>query len=92
MAKFCKVSSMATRGDPKNNKDYRGNPSLMIVHRNNDDGSLEDSENEKDRLKTVVIDVGKTFTENALRWMPQHGLTALDSIVLTHEHMDAIGE
>jgi ribonuclease BN (tRNA processing enzyme) len=86
MLKMCKVSSMATRGDPKFNKNYRGNPSLMIIHKNNDDGSLEDREN----LKTVVIDVGKTFTENALRWMPQHGLTSLDAIVLTHEHMDAI--
>lgn len=88
MQKFCKVSSMATLGDPKSNKNYRGNPSLMIVHNNNDDGSLHNDE--RTELKTVVIDVGKTFTENSLRWMPQHGLTSLDAIVLTHEHMDAI--
>ena len=37
-----------------------------------------------------MIDVGKTFTENALRWMPLYGLTSLDAVVLTHEHMDAI--
>ena len=88
MLKMCKVSSMATKGDPKFNKNYRGNPSLMIIHKNNDDASLDGQEREK--LKTVVIDVGKTFTESALRWMPQHGLTSLDAIVLTHEHMDAI--
>lgn len=88
MQKVCKVSSMATKGNPRLNKNYRGNPSLMIVHKNNDDGSI-DAGNE-DKLKTVVIDVGKTFTENALRWMPEHGLTSIDAVVLTHEHMDAI--
>ena len=87
MQSTCRVSSMATRGDPKYNKDYRGNPSLMIVHKNNDDGSFNSKDGE---TKVVVIDVGKTFTENALRWMPMHGLTSLDAIVLTHEHMDAI--
>ena len=87
MQAMCRVSSMATRGDPKYNKDYRGNPSLMIVHKNNQHDS---SKNKEEETKVVVIDVGKTFTENALRWMPMHGLTSLDAIVLTHEHMDAI--
>ena len=82
---------MATRGDPKFNKNYRGNPSLMIVHRNNDavDGSHAKNDAEKEgQPKTVVIDVGKTFTESALRWMPQFGLTTIDSVVLSHEHME----
>ncbi|KAL7533834.1 hypothetical protein ACHAXR_005471 [Thalassiosira sp. AJA248-18] len=95
LKKTCVVSSMATRGDPRFNKDYRGNPSLMIVHQNNDtvDGSSADaSQNEttKKKSKNVVIDVGKTFTESALRWMPQNGLTSIDAVVITHEHMDAI--
>ena len=90
---------MATRGDPKDNKDYRGNPSLMIVHQNDDamDGTLSSDATKRNDanpngkpFKTVVIDVGKTFTENALRWMPRHGLKSIDAIVLTHEHMDAI--
>lgn len=91
MKSSCKVSSMATRGDPRFNKDYRGNPSLLIVHRNNDtvDGSVKtDGESETKDSKTIVIDVGKTFTENSLRWMPEHGLTSLDAVVLTHEHME----
>lgn len=82
---------MATRGDPKFNKNYRGNPSLMIVHRNNDalDGSRAKNDAEKEgQPKTVVIDVGKTFTESALRWMPQYGLTSIDAVVLSHEHME----
>ena len=76
------------------NKDYRGNPCLMIVHDNNDsvdDGSDNDDWVEKNRYQNVVIDVGKTFTESALRWMPLYGLTSIDAVVLTHEHMDAIG-
>ncbi len=94
MKDLCTVSSMATKGDPRHNKNYRGNPSLMIVHRNSDEADGEFDENISDKkkscLRTVVIDVGKTFTENALRWMPEHGLTTIDAVVLSHEHMDAI--
>ena len=103
MKRNCKVSSLATKGDPRYNKDYRGNPSLLIIHQNNDtvdEHSEEDimtvdaiqTNTEKTRrTKTVVIDVGKTFTESALRWMPSHNLTSIDAVVLTHEHMDAVG-
>lgn len=80
------MSSLATRGDPRFNKDYRGNPSLMIIHQNNDTEEL--SHDGKMNRKTVVIDVGKTFTENSLRWMPPHGLTTIDAVVLSHEHME----
>jgi phosphoribosyl 1,2-cyclic phosphodiesterase len=38
----------------------------------------------------VIIDVGKTFREGALRWFPERGITSLDAIVLTHAHMDAV--
>jgi phosphoribosyl 1,2-cyclic phosphodiesterase len=94
MKKTCQVSSMATRGNPRYNKNYRGNPSLMIIHQNNDTlrGELLDDDysgtKEASIHKTVVIDVGKTFTENALRWMPQWGLTTIDAVVLSHEHME----
>ena len=94
MKKTCQVSSMATRGDPRYNKNYRGNPSIMIVHQNNDAlvGELLDDDDsaatEASKHKTVVIDVGKTFTESALRWMPQWGLTTIDAVVLSHEHME----
>ena len=93
MHKMCRVSSLATKGDPLYNKDYRGNPCLMIVHDNNDsvdDGSDNADEVEKNRYQNVVIDVGKTFTESALRWLPLYGLTSIDAVVLSHEHMDAI--
>lgn len=74
----CIVSSMAIDGDPKTNKNYRNNPSLLISQCN-----------EKGECKNVIIDVGKTFREGSLRWFPERGITSLDGIVLTHEHMDA---
>lgn len=95
MKKMCQVSTQATRGDPRYNKNYRGNPSLMIVHRNNDnlggeipDENADSSQRRTSELRTVVVDVGKTFTESALRWMPQYGLTSIDAVVLSHEHME----
>ena len=66
----------------------------MIVHQNNDTlvGELRDDDDSgskgASKHKTVVIDVGKTFTESALRWMPQWGLTTIDAVVLSHEHME----
>jgi len=92
MYKICSVSSLATKGDPRYNKNYRGNPSLMIVHQNNDtiDGGSKKDGTPAGISKNVVIDVGKTFTESATRWMPTYGLTSIDAIVLSHEHMDAI--
>jgi len=96
MKQNCIVSSLGTRGDPRFNKDYRGNPSLMLVHQNNDTILEEISDHDivyvlanqkrKSHRKTVVVNVSKTFTENALRWMPSHGLTTIDAVVLSHEH------
>ena len=72
---LCKVSNLAIEGDPKYNKNYRNNPCLVISHY------------EQGERKNIFIDVGKTFREGALRWMPVHQLTSLDGIVLTHQHM-----
>ncbi|TYH67361.1 hypothetical protein ES332_D06G183200v1 [Gossypium tomentosum] len=38
----------------------------------------------------IIIDVGKTFREQVLRWFTFHKIPRVDSIVLTHEHADAI--
>jgi phosphoribosyl 1,2-cyclic phosphodiesterase len=80
MEPWCKVSSMAIDGDPKQNKNYRNNPSLLISQCDDSTGNC----------KNVIIDVGKTFREGALRWFPERGITSLDAIVLTHGHMDAV--
>ncbi len=76
----CKTSHRALAGgDPKSNHDYRNNPSLLIHHYDEDSKSY----------KNIIIDVGKTFRETALRWFPIHGVKSLDAIILTHHHMDA---
>ncbi|KAF7120742.1 hypothetical protein RHSIM_Rhsim13G0117600 [Rhododendron simsii] len=38
----------------------------------------------------VLIDVGKTFREQVIRWFTFHKIPRIDSIVLTHEHADAV--
>ncbi|KAE8725835.1 clathrin light chain 1-like [Hibiscus syriacus] len=38
----------------------------------------------------IIIDVGKTFREQVLRWFTFHKIPRIDSIILTHEHADAI--
>ena len=76
MAPFCRTSNLAVEGgNPASNKDYRNNPSFLIATK---DGN-------------VIIDVGKTFREGALRWLPKNQIRSIDAIILTHEHMDAAG-
>jgi len=76
----CQISYRALAGgDPKTNRDYRNNPSLLIHH----------YDEHSKRYKNIIIDVGKTFRETALRWFPINGVESLDAIILTHHHMDA---
>lgn len=75
----CNVSNEANLGDPRYNKNYRNNPSLLVARYDDKD----------DRMKHIVIDVGKTFRETSLRWFPAHHINSLDAVILTHEHADA---
>jgi phosphoribosyl 1,2-cyclic phosphodiesterase len=91
--------------NPKGNKNYRNNPSLLIHHYpssslcsttiiNNNNTNTNEKTGETATTtsatpKNVIIDVGKTFRETSLRWFPEFGITSLDAIVLTHQHMDA---
>jgi phosphoribosyl 1,2-cyclic phosphodiesterase len=34
--------------------------------------------------------IGKTFSQNVLRWFPPHDVPSVDSVVLTHAHADAM--
>lgn len=82
----CQVSKIASIGNPLYNKNYRNNPSLLISHANHllADGDLDKSEPDHDEYKNVIIDVGKTFRETAIRWMPLHSIYNIDAVVLTH--------
>ncbi|XP_052179565.1 putative hydrolase C777.06c [Diospyros lotus] len=75
----CSVCSQSLSVPPERNPNYRCNTSLLI-----------------DYCKTngehhyILIDVGKTFREQVLRWFTFHKIPRVDAIVLTHEHADAV--
>jgi phosphoribosyl 1,2-cyclic phosphodiesterase len=85
LAQHCQVSNLAMQGgDPRQNRNYRNNPSLLISH------IVDEDDDQSGQVKNIVIDVGKTFRETALRWFPVRGISSLDAIILTHEHADAV--
>ncbi|KAJ1392432.1 Ribonuclease Z/Hydroxyacylglutathione hydrolase-like [Sesbania bispinosa] len=45
---------------------------------------------QSDATHKYMIDCGKTFRETVLRWFVFHHIPRIDSIVLTHEHADAV--
>ncbi|KAL7555454.1 hypothetical protein ACA910_020182 [Epithemia clementina (nom. ined.)] len=101
----CHVSNLAVQenGDPRFNRNYRNNPSLVISHQV--PAPIHDNENDKNNdgattttttktttttiTKNIIIDVGKTFREASIRWFPLRHIHSLDAVVLTHEHADA---
>ncbi|CAD5186729.1 unnamed protein product [Musa acuminata subsp. malaccensis] len=75
----CAVCTQSLSVPPERNPNYRCNTSLLIDYCQ-DDGVH----------KYILIDVGKTFREQVLRWFIHHKVPQVDSIVLTHEHADAV--
>ncbi|PUZ47068.1 hypothetical protein GQ55_7G133100 [Panicum hallii var. hallii] len=75
----CAVCSTALSLPPDRNPNYRLNSSLLIDYCH-DDGTH----------KHILIDIGKTFREQVLRWFGHHNVPSIDSIILTHEHVDAV--
>mmetsp|Transcript_37640 Transcript_37640/g.70356 ORF Transcript_37640/g.70356 Transcript_37640/m.70356 type:complete len:349 (+) Transcript_37640:34-1080(+) len=74
-----RVSLLAMRGSPKNNRNYRGNPGMLIQYAAADGG-----------ISNIQIDVGKTYRESLLRWYPVYRVPWIDAVILTHDHADAI--
>ncbi|KAM0950699.1 putative metallo-beta-lactamase, ribonuclease Z/Hydroxyacylglutathione hydrolase [Dioscorea sansibarensis] len=74
----CEVCSQALCVPPERNPNYRCNTSLLIDYCHGD------------VHKYILIDVGKTFREQVLRWFTYHKIPCVDSIILTHEHADAV--
>lgn len=75
----CEVCFQALSIPPERNPNYRCNTSLLIDYCQSDGGH-----------KYILIDVGKTFREQVLRWFALHKIPRVDSIILTHEHADAV--
>ncbi|KAL2930671.1 hypothetical protein RDABS01_036081 [Bienertia sinuspersici] len=75
----CTVCSQSLSIPPDKNPNYRGNTSLLIDYCQS---SGEHS--------YILIDVGKSFREAVLRWFTFHKIPRVDSIILTHEHADAV--
>ncbi|KAG6756222.1 hypothetical protein POTOM_039647 [Populus tomentosa] len=76
----CSVCSQALSVPPNQNPNYRCNTSLVIDHYSESDNAHS----------YILIDVGKTFREQVLRWFTLHNIPRIDSIILTHEHADAV--
>ncbi|XP_058071545.1 putative hydrolase C777.06c isoform X2 [Magnolia sinica] len=75
----CQVCVQSLSVPPDRNPNYRCNTSLLI------DYSQSDAKH-----NYILIDVGKTFREQVLRWFTHHKIPRVDSILLTHEHADAV--
>lgn len=75
----CPVCSQSLLLSPGQNPNYRCNTSLLI------DYCPSNGEH-----NYILIDVGKTFREQVLRWFTFHKIPRVDSIILTHEHADAV--
>lgn len=75
----CRVSLLAMRGSPICNRNYRGNPGMLIQYAAPDR-----------RVRNIQIDVGKTYRESLLRWYPLFDVPWIDAVILTHDHADAI--
>ncbi|KAJ3704255.1 hypothetical protein LUZ61_007960 [Rhynchospora tenuis] len=76
----CKVCSDSLSIPPELNPNYRCNTSLLIDYLEDDGVSR----------RYILIDVGKCFREQVLRWFVRHKIPRVDSIILTHEHADAV--
>ncbi|EXB39513.1 hypothetical protein L484_011430 [Morus notabilis] len=75
----CAVCSQSLFVPPEKNPNYRCNTSLLIDYCQSDANR-----------SYILIDVGKTFREQVLRWFTLYKIPRVDSIVLTHEHADAV--
>ncbi|KAL5773964.1 hypothetical protein ACOSP7_011521 [Xanthoceras sorbifolium] len=75
----CHVCFQVMSLPPERSHNYRCNTSLLIDYCQSDG-----------KHHYILIDVGKNFREQVLRWFTYHKIPQVDSIILTHEHADAV--
>jgi len=78
LKKECLVCCDAVKPGSKNR---RRNTSIMIQYYNK----------ETKEYKNIMIDCGKFFFHSAIEWFPKFDIQSTDSIILTHDHLDACG-
>lgn len=66
---------------PEGWKNKRGNTSLIVRKRKR--GSVG-KEAEEGEWRNVIVDVGKTFREQAMRFFTPWGIKRIDAVILTH--------
>jgi len=76
----CVSCMLAVSLPPEFSKNYRCNPSILI----------DFSSDECSGRRYIQVDATKNFKESVVRWYPKHGIPRLDSLLLTHDHADAI--
>ncbi|KAK9268000.1 hypothetical protein L1049_010438 [Liquidambar formosana] len=83
----CKVCFQALSVPPERNPNYR----LMVREFTGVIQSLLIDYCQRDGEHSyILIDVGKSFREQVLRWFTRYKIPRVDSIILTHEHADAV--
>ncbi|WWC68825.1 uncharacterized protein I206_102760 [Kwoniella pini CBS 10737] len=63
---------------PEGWKNKRGNTGCIVRKRSSNG-----------EYKNLLVDVGKTFREQAARFFPEWGVKTIDAVLLTHGHADA---
>lgn len=71
--------AVCLRAAATNDRNRRGNTALL-VRADQADGTM----------RTILIDCGKSFYEQAHRWLAPRSIRHIDAVLLTHEHADAI--
>ena len=79
----CETSRLAMEGRPEDNRNYRNSPSLCVQLVGERDDGVNVNEN-------ILIDCGKHFRQAAIQYLPKNNVKKFTSIVLTHEHADAM--
>ena len=79
----CETSHLAMEGRPEDNRNYRNSPSLCVQLVGERDDGVNVNEN-------ILIDCGKHFRQAAIQYLPRNNVKKFASIVLTHEHADAM--
>lgn len=74
-----KTCTVCSKAKEPGNRNRRLNTSILIRYANS-----------MGRFN-ILVDAGKFFYHSALQWFPTFGVRAIDAVIITHSHADAIG-